>query len=266
MENVLLSPGDTCYIYIDANQITDLNKFDARKRDHLDTKYIRFDGAFAEVNNDLNNLHFLVNSVGLFGFKNEYDNSDLYKEHILSTLNKSLKEFLNKNISKQTKELININLRQQAMRSLVYSNALLENPLKKGDLSTPIVDLDYFSFLEELNINSSYSFYGGFFQDIIYECMSIEEKLMPLGELINKREMPVKALNKETIKRQKDYLARILKEKSGSAFDLLEVLNYTSKIKQDMTLDEWEMESLKQLKEPVYYNYILEKTNCYLPN
>ena len=259
MENLLLSPGDTCCIYIDANQITDLNKFDARKRDYVDTKYIRFGGAFAQVNNDLNDLHFLVNTVGLFGFKNEYDNSDLYKEHILSTLNKSLKEFLSKNISQQTKELITINLRQQAMRSLVNSNALLENPLNKGDLSTPVVDLDYFSFLEELNINSPYSFYGRFFQDIIYECMSIEEKLMPLGELINKREMPMKALNEDAIKRQKDYLSRVLKENSGPAFDLLEVLNFTSKIRQDMSLDEWEIESLKQLKEPVYYDYIIEK-------
>jgi thiol-disulfide isomerase/thioredoxin len=82
---------------------------------------------------------------------------------------------------------------------------------------------------------------------------------MPLTELIEKRSMPHKTLVYEDIKRQKNYLARILKENNGPAFDLLEVLNFTSKIKQDMTLDEWGIENLKQLKAPLYYNYVIRK-------
>ncbi|MGV8092393.1 MAG: hypothetical protein AB2L24_11070 [Mangrovibacterium sp.] len=258
-EYILLSPSDTCYIHIDSDKIRKVNEFNAIKRDNIDNQYVRFDGSFAEVNNELNNLHFWSNSINLFSYKNEYTTLAQYKTYILSTLEKSLKELLNTNISKQTKELITINLQQQAIRCLLDDRILLENLLDKGNLSTPAADISYFSFLEEMNINSLYSFYGRFFSNIIDECRRIEDMVMPLRELINKRQMPQKALVNEDIVKQKGYLARILKKSSGPAFDLLEVLNFTLKIEQDLTLDEWEIENLRQLKEPVYYNYVIRK-------
>jgi len=259
-EYILLSPGDTCFINIDAKKVREIKEFNAIKRSNIDNQYVRFGGAFAEVNNELNYLHFWSNSINLFNDKNEYKNLAQYKTYILSTLEKSLKELLNTNISKPTKELITINLQQQAIRCLLNDRILLENHSDKGDYSsTPTVDIDYFSFLEIMNLNSLNSFYGRFFSNIIYECLQIEDMVMPLRELINKRSMPQKALVYEDIRRQKDYLTRILKENNGPAFDLLEVLNFTSKIRQDLTLDEWEIEDLMQLKEPVYYNYVTRK-------
>ncbi len=265
-EYILLSTGDTCYIYIDAKKIREINEFDPRKRGNIDNQYVRFSGAFAEINNELNYLRFWSNSINLFSYKNEYKNVAQYKAYILSTLEKSLKEFLHANISKPTKELITINLQQQAIRCLLNNNNLLETHFDNGDLSIPAVDIGYFSFLEEMNINSLYSFYGRFYSNIINECQQIEHYIMPLRELIKKKGMPKKALVYEDIKRQKNYLVRILKENNGPAFDLLEVLNFTSKIKQEMTLDEWEIENLMQLKELVYYNYVIRKNELLSSN
>ena len=98
-----------------------------------------------------------------------------------------------------------------------------------------------------------------FFSNIVNECRKIEDMTMPARELLNKRRMPHKTLVYEDIRRQKDYLTQILKENNGPAFDLLEVLNFTSKIEQDLTLDEWEIEKLMQLKEPVFHNYVKRK-------
>ena len=258
-EYILLSPGDTCYIHIDAEELKDKNKFNAVKRYNIDNKYVRFEGAFAEVNNELNYLHFWSTSMKLFRYKSEYKNPIQNKTDVLFNLEKLLNEILNSNISKQTKELITINLQQLVMRSLVSNNTILGNHSDKEDLLIPAVDIGYFSFLEEMNINSPNSYYGRFFSNIVNECRKIEDMTMPARELLNKRRMPHKTLVYEDIRRQKDYLAQILKENNGPAFDLLEVLNFTSKIEQDLTLDEWEIEKLMQLKEPVFHNYVKRK-------
>ncbi|MCG6186237.1 TlpA family protein disulfide reductase [Maribellus maritimus] len=258
-EYILLSPGDTCSVHIHADKIENINGFDAIKRSNIDDKYVRFDGAFATVNNELNDIRFWSKSIKFFRYKNDYQNPTQYKTDILSDLEKSLEELLTSNISEQTKELITINLQQSVILLLLNNNTIVGNHFDKGDLSTSAVDTGYFTFLEEMNLNSNYSFYGRFFSNVISNCRQIERFLTPLNELMDKSDMPPKPLAYEMIKRQKDYLARVLKEDNGPAFDLLEVMSFSSKIKSQLTLEEWEMERLKQLKVPLYYDYSIRK-------
>lgn len=263
-EYILLLPGDTCYIDIDADKISDITAFDSLRRGEIDNEYIHFSGAFADINSELNYLRFWSYSLNLFKEKNQYQDLSQYKTYILSILEKSLSELSKSTISDPTKELITINLQHQAILSLLDDHFLQKMYFSKEESSISSVDVDYFSFLEGSDINSMHSFYGRNFPYIIDRCRKLEDMTIPLSERIKKMGLSQEALTYDDVERQKDYLARILKINNGPAFDLLRVLNYTSKIKQQMTLDEWEISDLMQVKNQIYYDYVMRENEALL--
>ncbi len=255
-EYIVLSLGDTCMINIDAKKIDKLGKFDAIKRVNISEQYVFFSGAFAEVNNDLSHFRLCSNNVNLFSNRTEDQTTEDYKTNILSTLEESLNNVKISDITEQTKELISIHFQQLAMRCLLFDRNLFKHLLDEEDLSESAVDIDYFSFLKELNINSSYSLYGYFFSNIISQCRQIEDLKKPLGDLINERKRPKKELVPDDIKIQKAYLSKVLNENNGLIFDLLEVQNYALEVQQNLPLNEWKINRLKKLNSSVYFNYI----------
>ncbi|PID93134.1 MAG: hypothetical protein CSA96_00505 [Bacteroidetes bacterium] len=257
-EYIVLSPEDTCYIDIDAKKVTGIQEFDVIERSTIDSQYVRFRGAFSKVNSELNDIRFWFNTRKL-KCEGEYENSAVLKRQILSRLEDLLKELHSTNISDATKELVTINLQQLAIRCLLWDYSLLGNHTKNGDLTTAVVDMGYFDFLKEMSINVPNSFYGRLYGDCIWLCMDIEKYTFPFEKIVELNSRPVKVLSYDDLLRQKDFLARVLGEHEGPAFDLLTVLNFTSLLRSDLPLNDWQIAELVKLEEPVYHDYIVRR-------
>lgn len=263
-EYILLSPGDTCFINIDASKIDKISNFDVLKREQLDDRYVYFKGVFADVNNDLNILRFWSYNIPLFKRVKKGQTPNQYKNYVLETLEMTLSHLTEQKLSKRTMELITIELQQNAIRNLLDFDSFWKNYLSLDNYPEPTVSSNYFSFLKELNINKPSSFYGRFFSTIMNQCISIEDNSLTYNDLVHKRSSPQKSLTIKNLKKQSKYLSKILGESSGTAFDMLDVQNINSKIKYNIPLVEWEKERLKQLSNPFYYEYLIKKNDSLL--
>lgn len=257
-EYILLSPGDTCYINIDASKIGEVSKFDALKRESIDDNYVCFRGAFADVNNDLNVLRFWSFNIPLFQSAKKGKTPNQNKIYVLETLESMLTHLTEQKLSKRTIELISIELQQNAISNLLDFNPFWKNYLLLDNYQEPTVSSNYFSFLKEININKPSFFYGRIFSRIIDQCISLEDNTLTYHDLVNKRSSPQKSLTIEDLEKQKEYLSNILGENNGVAFDMLDVQNINSKIKYNIPLVEWEKDRLKNLSDPFYYEYLIK--------
>jgi hypothetical protein len=228
------------------------------KRDNIKTPYVYFDGKFSDINNDLYKLRFWSRYINIFKDNRSNLTPHEYKSLILSELYKRLNEIKMETwLTEDTRTLVRINLEQGAMVKLMDQKNIRRHTIIHKSNSI-VADINYYSFLRQLNINSALSLYGRFYPYIIEECRHIEENLRLINYNDGNSELSEFALNK--IEKQVEILSEVLGEERGMAFDLMKGLNFSYRIKQNLPLNAKELDWAREILNPTHFS-ILNKMN-----
>jgi len=204
---ILLSPDKETTVYVDLQQKSCQESY-LRANKCPESRYMFFNGANAEINNQINGLKIAENISDRFQTQRQYNDilgmtTEQYKSYILNKVDVATKELKQKGLTKKAFEFAIINLHFMAMYNLMFANSYLEsahrkaNNLQYNDAMTGFTPLvfkeDFYSFLKDFDINNPINLYSHSFGNMANSCKYLRND----GEL--SISMPDNKLYKELI-------------------------------------------------------------------
>ena len=171
---ILLSPGKESSVYVDLHQKSYQETSNKALR-VADSKYIFWGGENADINNQMEDIDLPKIIRETFFSNKKY--SDIlgmdalqYKTYILKALNEAIEGLSEKKLTKKAKEFAIISLKNSAAYTLFYGIYDLQQAYRKANnlnyedklvgFVKPEFNLEYYSFLKELDFNNPMNLYS----------------------------------------------------------------------------------------------------------
>ncbi|NDV84143.1 TlpA disulfide reductase family protein [Bacteroides sp. 51] len=171
---ILLSPGKESSVYVDLHQKSYQETSNKALR-ISNSKYIFWDGENADINNQMEDID--LPKIIRHAFFSDKKYSDIlgmdalqYKAYILKALNEAIESLSDKKLTNKAREFAIISLKNSADYTLFYGKYDLEQAYRKANnlsyedkligFVRPEFDLDYYSFLKELDFNNPMNLYS----------------------------------------------------------------------------------------------------------
>ncbi|MDD4920868.1 MAG: TlpA disulfide reductase family protein [Bacteroidales bacterium] len=196
---ILLTPGKESSIYYDLQQ-----KFMQEARLRIDkcrpNRYIYFDGANADMNNQLSSNEAVLKNGYLILSKIAGMTAGEFKTYILNELEQDIKNLEKKGLTPEAFSLGKLTLQNKAISKLTHADNYLEsafrsaNKVKREDrlrgYDEPVMDATYFSFLRDLPVNDPKSLYCGDYYYTINSCKYLIYKLKGASKSLYTADVP----------------------------------------------------------------------------
>lgn len=260
---ILLSPDKESVVYFDIQQYSCQR---AANEAHKcpKAKYIYFTGANAEINNQMEDIKTQEVSVD----EKEYGivadmSAEQYKSFVLEKLKNANDELSQKGLTKKAIELATITNNFHAMYNLMFGESTIQEAFRKkhnlkyeDDLTNfqkLTFDANYYSFINDLQLNNAYSLYSSYFGNIVNSCKYINRK--SINFRLPSKEMYQKLIDSGKLSADELKLTEQLKAQAYDNWDSKKqqafkknINTKTQELVQSGKLDEEELSLAKQLQ------------------
>lgn len=195
----------------------------------------------------------------------DYNFSSLYefRDFVLDRRDSILNYYLEQDFRAYTKRLIQVSVDGYMLRQLLDFNNVVRYNGASEIPYRPIVDPDYFSFLEWFDINNPDLTYSIHYSDLLRSAAEISRLLKTLNEVRYESSYDSLALKNDYMKSD-ELISKLIGEKSGPFFDNRNSLYFNLQLDKNLPLYEWQKDIVKDISSEIIRDNLLNANDRFI--